>query len=86
VLALLPSTAALAAGHRIQINEINYNSPGPDTGAALQMRPLRGILPGCRQKLESQLTSKAPLGKGATSGSGRLISGVPDVPNARGLP
>jgi hypothetical protein len=32
-LALLPSTAALAAGHRIQINEIYYNSPGPDTGS-----------------------------------------------------
>jgi hypothetical protein len=29
----LPSTPALATGHRIQINEIYYNSPGPDTGS-----------------------------------------------------
>jgi hypothetical protein len=32
-LTLLPSTPALAAGHRIQIYEIYYNSPGPDTGS-----------------------------------------------------
>ena len=32
-LTLLPSTSALAAGHRIQINEIYYNSPGTDTGS-----------------------------------------------------
>ena len=32
-LTLLPSTPALTAGHRIQINEIYYNSPGPDTGS-----------------------------------------------------
>jgi Lamin Tail Domain len=32
-LALLPSTPALATGHRIQINEIYYNSPGTDTGS-----------------------------------------------------
>jgi hypothetical protein len=32
-LTLLPSTPALAAGHRIQINEIYYNSPGTDTGS-----------------------------------------------------
>lgn len=33
VLTLLPSTPALAAGHRIQIHEIYYNSPGTDTGS-----------------------------------------------------
>ena len=32
-LTLLPSTPAFAAGHRIQINEIYYNSPGTDTGS-----------------------------------------------------
>jgi hypothetical protein len=32
-LTLLPSTPALATGHRIQINEIYYNSPGTDTGS-----------------------------------------------------
>jgi hypothetical protein len=32
-LTLLPSTPALAAGHRIQIYEIYYNSPGSDTGS-----------------------------------------------------
>src|SRR6266550_3820773 len=32
-LTLLPSTSALATGHRIQINEIYYNSPGRDTGS-----------------------------------------------------
>jgi hypothetical protein len=33
VFTLLPSTPALAAGHRIQIHEIYYNSPGTDTGS-----------------------------------------------------
>ena len=32
-LTLLPSTPALATGHRIQISEIYYNSPGTDTGS-----------------------------------------------------
>ena len=32
-LTLLPSAPALATGHRIQINEIYYNSPGRDTGS-----------------------------------------------------
>lgn len=32
-LTLLPSTPAFATGHRIQINEIYYNSPGTDTGS-----------------------------------------------------
>ena len=32
-LTLLPSTPALATGHRIQIYEIYYNSPGTDTGS-----------------------------------------------------
>ena len=32
-LTLLPSTPAFAAGHRIQINEIYYDSPGTDTGS-----------------------------------------------------
>jgi Lamin Tail Domain len=32
-LTLLPFTPALASGHRIQINEIYYNSPGRDTGS-----------------------------------------------------
>ena len=32
-LTLLPSAPAFAAGHRIQINEIYYNSPGTDTGS-----------------------------------------------------
>ena len=32
-LILLPSTPAFATGHRIQINEIYYNSPGTDTGS-----------------------------------------------------
>ena len=32
-LTLLPSTPAFATGHRIQINEIYYNSPGSDTGS-----------------------------------------------------
>jgi hypothetical protein len=32
-LTLLPSTPALATGHRIQIYDIYYNSPGPDTGS-----------------------------------------------------
>ena len=31
--ATLSSTPALATGHRIQINEIYYNSPGTDTGS-----------------------------------------------------
>ncbi len=32
-LTVLPSTPALATGHRIQIYEIYYDSPGPDTGS-----------------------------------------------------
>lgn len=32
-LTLLPSTPALATGHRIRIYEIYYNSPGRDTGS-----------------------------------------------------
>jgi hypothetical protein len=32
-LVLASGSAALAAGHRIQIHEIYYNSPGPDTGS-----------------------------------------------------
>lgn len=28
-----PSKSAIATGHRIQIHEIYYNSPGPDTGS-----------------------------------------------------
>jgi hypothetical protein len=37
---LLPSTPALAAGHRIQIYEIYYNSPGTDS--------LGGMVDSCR--------------------------------------
>lgn len=33
VTTLLPSSPAFATGHRIEINEIYYNSPGPDTGS-----------------------------------------------------
>jgi hypothetical protein len=32
-LTLLPAVPAFATGHRIQINEIYYNSPGSDTGS-----------------------------------------------------
>ena len=32
-LTLMPSAPASAAGHRIQVSEIYYNSPGPDTGS-----------------------------------------------------
>ena len=36
-LTLLPSTPAFAAGPRIQINEIYYNSPGADTGSNVSL-------------------------------------------------
>ena len=32
-LTLLPAAPAFATGHRMQINEIYYNSPGTDTGS-----------------------------------------------------